>query len=51
MTTEKDGTSKVAVRLQLDTDVIDWFKAQGPDWQDRMNAVLRSFMDAHKHQP
>jgi uncharacterized protein (DUF4415 family) len=28
--------------MRLDSEVIDWFKAQGPGWQTRMNAVLRS---------
>lgn len=32
------------VSLRLDTDVIDWFKAQGPGYQTRINAVLRVFM-------
>lgn len=34
--------------LRLDSDVLDWFKAQGPGWQTRMNAVLRSYMEAWK---
>ena len=37
--------------MRLDTEIIDWFKGQGPGWQTRMNAVLRSFMEAHKEQP
>lgn len=35
--------------MRLDADVIDWFKAQGPGWQTRMNAVLRSYVQAQKH--
>jgi uncharacterized protein (DUF4415 family) len=27
-------------------EVPDWFKAQGPGYQTRMNAVLRAFRDA-----
>jgi uncharacterized protein (DUF4415 family) len=34
--------------MRLDVDVIDWFRAQGPGWQTRMNAVLRSFVEAQK---
>lgn len=34
--------------MRLDAEVIDWFKAQGPGWQTRMNAVLKSYVDAHK---
>ena len=36
----KSGNPKVAVSLRLDQAVIDGFKAQGPGWQTRMNAVL-----------
>ena len=35
--------------MRLDADVIEWFKAQGPGWQTRMNAVLRSYVEAQKH--
>lgn len=37
---------KMAISIRLDRDVLDWFKAQGPRYQSRMNAVLRAFMDA-----
>ena len=36
--------------MRLDAEVIDWFKGQGPGWQTRMNAVLRSYVEAHKRQ-
>jgi uncharacterized protein (DUF4415 family) len=39
---------KKAVSVRLDQDVIEFFKAQGPGYQTRMNAVLRSFMLAKK---
>ncbi len=35
---------KQAVSLRLDQDVLAWFKNQGPRYQTRMNAVLRSYM-------
>ena len=35
---------KQQITLRLDRDVIEWFKAQGPGYQTRMNAVLRSYM-------
>lgn len=38
--------SKAAVSLRIDEDVIEWFKAQGPGYQTRINAVLRAFRDA-----
>ena len=38
--------------IRLDMDVLDWFKAQGPGWQTRMNAVLKSYVRAQKrHEP
>ena len=35
---------KRAISLRLDPDVLEWFRAQGPRYQSRMNAVLRSYM-------
>ncbi len=36
---------KQAISLRVDEDVLAWFKARGPRYQSRMNAVLRSYMD------
>lgn len=33
--------AKRAIKLRIDPDVIDRFKADGPGWQSRMNVVLR----------
>jgi uncharacterized protein (DUF4415 family) len=38
---------KASVHLRLDADVLEWFRAQGRGHLTRMNAVLRSFMEAH----
>lgn len=38
--------SKELISLRLDQDVIEWFKAQGPGYQTRINSVLRAFRDA-----
>ena len=38
--------TKEAVSLRVDADVLDWFKSQGPGYLTRMNAVLRSFVEA-----
>src|SRR5262245_40277631 len=35
---------KRAISLRLDEDVLAWFKAAGPRYQSRINAVLRSYM-------
>ena len=39
--------TKVAISLRLDRDVLEWFKRQGPRYQSRINAVLRTFMEAN----
>jgi uncharacterized protein (DUF4415 family) len=31
--------------LRLDADVLAWFRAQGPGYQTRINAVLRSYFE------
>lgn len=35
---------KQAISIRLDQDLIDYFKAQGPGYQRRINAVLRSYV-------
>jgi uncharacterized protein (DUF4415 family) len=37
---------KSSISLRLDQDVLEWFKAQGPGYQTRINTVLRAFRDA-----
>lgn len=39
---------KTSVHLRIDTDIFEWFKKQGEGHLTRMNAVLRSYVDAHK---
>jgi uncharacterized protein (DUF4415 family) len=39
---------KTPISLRLDPDVLEFFKSQGPGYQTRMNAVLRSYMNAKK---
>jgi uncharacterized protein (DUF4415 family) len=39
---------KRQLTVRFDADVVDWFKAQGAGYQTRMNAVLRSFVEAKK---
>lgn len=40
--------SPVAVTLHVDSEVMSWFKDQGSSWEQRMNAALRLYVDAHK---
>jgi uncharacterized protein (DUF4415 family) len=37
---------KTHLSVRLDEDVVEWFKRQGPGYQTRMNAVLRSYVQA-----
>jgi uncharacterized protein (DUF4415 family) len=39
---------KALLSLRIDSDVIEWFRRQGPGYQSRMNALLRAYMEAHK---
>ena len=42
---------KQTISLRVDQDVLDWFRAQGPRYQTRMNAVLRSYVNRAKAGP
>lgn len=41
---------KVSVTLNVDADVLEWFKAQGEDFRNRINAALKIYAEAHKEQ-
>ena len=38
--------AKLSVAIRLDPDVLAAFRADGPGWQTRMNAVLRDWVEA-----
>lgn len=38
---------KASITVRLDSDVLDWFRGQGKGYQTRINAVLRTYMEAH----
>lgn len=42
------GKERLTVRF--DEDVVQWFRSQGRGYQTKMNAVLRSFYEAHRKQ-
>jgi len=42
----KPLSGKTSISLRVDAAVLEWFKAQGPGYQTRINAVLRAFKDA-----
>ena len=39
---------KKLVSLRIDEDVLSFFRLNGKRYQTRINAVLRSYVDAHK---
>ncbi len=43
----KFSPGKKQIALRVDTDVLDWMKAQGKGYQSRMNAVLRAYYEAN----
>lgn len=36
------------IHIRLDPEVLRWFKAHGPGYQTRINAVLRAFVEARQ---
>jgi len=44
----KPVAKKTQVTLRLDTDVLNWFKAQGQGYQTNINALLKAYKDAHQ---
>ena len=39
---------KVPIIMSVDADVFEWFKSQGPEYQNLINVALRSYADTHK---
>jgi len=40
--------ASVSVGVCFDRAIINWFKKQGPGYQSRMNAVLKTYVEAQK---
>lgn len=40
--------SKQLLSLRIDRDIVKWFRDTGKNYQSRMNAVLRSYVQHHK---
>ena len=40
--------TKQQITLRLDAEVLEFFKKTGKRYQSRINAVLRSYVEAHK---
>ena len=41
---------QVSVTMLVDTDLVDWFKAQGEEYERLINSALRSYVEGHKEQ-
>lgn len=41
----KFSPGKKQIALRVDTDVLEWMKAQGKGYQSRINAVLRAYYE------
>ncbi len=39
---------KRGIYIKLDDDVVEWMKAQGKGYQTRINAILRTYYEAHR---
>jgi uncharacterized protein (DUF4415 family) len=39
---------KVAVTVELDADIMEWFRLESEDWEARIQAVLRLYVEANK---
>ena len=39
---------KTSVTIRLDSDMVEWFKAQGKGWQTKMNWALRLYFATHR---
>lgn len=42
---------KQQLTVRFDRDIVDWFKSQGSGYQTKMNAVLRSYVEAQRGKP
>jgi uncharacterized protein (DUF4415 family) len=40
--------SKVKVTVEVEPEIVEWFKAQGDDWELYLAAALRIYAEAHQ---
>lgn len=38
---------KDSISIRLDADILEYLRRDGPGYQTRINAILRSYMEAH----
>jgi len=41
-------TAPVTVTIQVEPEILEWFKAQGTEWKGQLAAALRIYVEAHK---
>ncbi len=39
---------KELITIRLDPDVLAWYRSMGKGYQTRINAILRTYMEAHR---
>lgn len=44
----KVAPRKTQLTLRVDSDVLEWYKQHGAGYQTKINALLRSYMEAHQ---
>jgi len=37
------------ITLRIDTDLLEWFRSRGGEYQTRINDALREYVDSHRH--
>jgi uncharacterized protein (DUF4415 family) len=45
----KPVARKKLLTLRIDSDVVEWYRSQGPGYQTRINALLRAYMEERKN--
>jgi uncharacterized protein (DUF4415 family) len=45
----KPVARKRLLTLRIDSDVVEWYRSQGPGYQTRINALLRAYMQERKN--
>jgi uncharacterized protein (DUF4415 family) len=40
---------KAQLTVRIDSDVLEWYRGQGPGYQTRINALLRAYMQERKN--
>jgi len=43
----KPVARKTQLTIRVDSNVLEWYKRQGPGYQTRINSLLRAYMEEH----